>query len=75
MMEYEHIYVSFIVSVVFFIVKQFLYRNKPIQEQNKMFFKESFYLFCILLACLYMKDYYLKVQNTNTEIFIGDPSF
>jgi heme O synthase-like polyprenyltransferase len=75
MIEYEYIYISFIVSVVFFIMKQFLYKKNPIKDQTKMFFKESVYLFCILLATLYAKDYYFKVKNTNTEIFIGDPSF
>jgi len=52
-----------------------MYRECPIKDQNKLFFKESFYLFCIVLASLFIKDYYVKVNLTNTEIFTGDPSF
>jgi hypothetical protein len=50
MVPYEYIYISLIISVVFFILKQFLYRAKPIKDQNKLFFKESFYLFFIILG-------------------------
>ena len=75
MIDYEHIYISLIISVVFFIMKQFMYRECPIKDQNKLFFKESFYLFCIVLASLFIKDYYVKVNLTDTEIFTGDPSF
>ena len=75
MVPYEYIYISLIVSVVFFIIKQFIYRQNPIKNQNKLFFQESFYLFFILLGVLTLKDYYLKVQEQKTEIFTGDPSF
>lgn len=75
MAPYEYIYISLIISVVFFILKQFLYRAKPIKDQNKLFFKESFYLFFIILGVLTIKDYYVKVQDQKTQIFTGEPSF
>jgi len=75
MVPYEYIYISLIVSVLFFILKQFLYRSKPIKEQNKLFFKESFYLFFIILGVLTLKDYYLKIQEQKTVIFTDEPSF
>jgi len=75
MVPYEYIYISLIVAVVFFIVKQFLYRTKPIKDQNKLFFQESFYLFFIILGIFIMKDYYTKVQEQKTVIFTDEPSF
>ena len=39
MVPYEYIYISLIVSVVFFIIKQFIYRQNPIKNQNKLFFQ------------------------------------
>jgi len=75
MIQYEYIYISLIVSVLFFIFKQFMYREIPIKNQNKLFFQESFYLFFIILGSLALKDYYLKVQESKTVIFTGDPSF
>lgn len=75
MVPYEYIYISLIVAVLFFIMKQFLYRTKPIKDQNKLFFQESFYLFFILLGVLIMKDYYTKVQEQKTVIFTDEPSF
>lgn len=75
MVPYEYIYISLIVAVIFFIVKQFLYRTKPIKDQNKLFFQESFYLFFILLGVFLMKDYYTKVQEQKTVIFTDEPSF
>lgn len=75
MVPYEYIYISLIVAVIFFIVKQFLYRSKPIKDQNKLFFQESFYLFFILLGVFLMKDYYTKVQEQKTVIFTDEPSF
>ena len=75
MMPYEYIYISIVISVLFFIVKQFLYRKNPIPDQNKLFFKESFYLFFITLGVLYLKDYYLKIQEQKTIIFTDEPSF
>ena len=75
MIPYEYIYISLIVSVLFFIFKQFMYREIPIKNQNKLFFQESFYLFFIILGSLSLKDYYLKVQESKTVIFTGDPSF
>ena len=75
MMPYEYIYISIIISLIFFIVKQFLYRKNPIKEQNKLFFKESFYLFFIILGVLYLKDYYSKFQEQKTVIFTDEPSF
>lgn len=74
-MPYEYIYISIVISVLFFIVKQFLYRTNPIPDQNKLFFKESFYLFFITLGVLYLKDYYLKIQEQKTIIFTDEPSF
>ena len=75
MVPYEYIYISLIVSVLFFIFKQFLYRTNPIKDQNKLFFKESFYLFFIILGVLTLKDYYLKIQEQKTIIFTDEPSF
>jgi DMSO reductase anchor subunit len=75
MVPYEYIYISLIVAVIFFIVKQFLYRTKPIKDQNKLFFQESFYLFFIILGIFIMKDYYTKVQEQKTVIFTDEPSF
>ena len=75
MVPYEYIYISLIVSVLFFIFKQFLYRTKPIKEQNKLFFQESFYLFFIILGVFVLKDYYTKVQEQKTVIFTDEPSF
>ena len=75
MVPYEYIYISLIVSVIFFIFKQFLYRTKPIKEQNKLFFQESFYLFFIILGVFVLKDYYTKVQEQKTVIFTDEPSF
>jgi hypothetical protein len=75
MVPYEYIYISLIVSVIFFIFKQFLYRTKPIKDQNKLFFQESFYLFFIILGVFIVKDYYIKVQEQKTFIFTGEPSF
>lgn len=75
MIPYEYIYISLIISVIFFIWKQFLYRANPIKNQNKLFFKESFYLFIIILGVFILKDYYIKVQEQKTQIFTGEPSF
>jgi hypothetical protein len=75
MVPYEYIYISLIVSVLFFIFKQFLYRTKPIKDQNKLFFQESFYLFFIILGVFVLKDYYTKVQEQKTVIFTDEPSF
>lgn len=75
MVPYEYIYISLIIAVLFFIFKQFLYRTKPIKEQNKLFFQESFYLFFIILGVFVLKDYYTKVQEQKTVIFTDEPSF
>jgi heme O synthase-like polyprenyltransferase len=75
MVPYEYIYISLIISVIFFIWKQFLYRSNPIKNQNKLFFKDSFYLFLIILGVFIIKDYYMKVQEQKTQIFTGEPSF
>ena len=61
--------------ILFFIFKQFLYRTKPIKDQNKLFFQESFYLFFIILGVFVLKDYYTKVQEQKTVIFTDEPSF
>lgn len=74
MIQTEYLYLSFLVSVIFFILKQFMYRKTPIPDQNKLFFQESFYLFVILLVAFYVKDY-VQLRETKTEIFTGDPSF
>jgi DMSO reductase anchor subunit len=75
MIPYEYIYLSLIISILFFILKQFLYQTKPLPDKNKLFFQESFYLFVIILGVFIIKDYYMKSQETKTLIFTGEPSF
>ena len=75
MVQYEYIYVSFLVSVLFFILKQIEYRSKPMKDQNKLFFRDSVYIFILVVVCLHVKDYYMKIQEPTPEIFTNQPSF
>jgi heme O synthase-like polyprenyltransferase len=75
MVQYEYIYVSFLVSVLFFILKQIEYRSKPMKDQNKLFFRDSVYIFILVVVCLHMKDHYMKIQEPIPEIFTNQPSF
>ena len=52
-----------------------MYKSKPIKNQNKLFFKESFYLFFLIILVLYLNERYTKIGEPKTEIFTGQPSF
>lgn len=71
----NHLYLSFIISILFFIVKQLMYKSTPIKNQNKVFFKESFYLFILIVLVLYLHEKYATIVEHKTEIFTGQPSF
>ena len=75
MINPQYIYISFIISILFFILKQLQYRKNPIKEQNKILIKDSTLICFITIACLHLKDYYLKSQELETKIFTGEPSF
>ena len=61
--------------MLFFITKQLMYKSNPVKNQNKLFFKESFYLFFLIFIVLYLNEKYTKISEPKTEIFTGQPSF
>jgi|TARA_B110000093_G_C12827735_1_gene349735 hypothetical protein len=75
MVQYDYIYVSFVVSVSFFIIKQIEYRTKPMKEQNKLFFRDSIYIFILVVLFLHLKDYYFIIKEPIPQIFTNEPSF
>ena len=52
-----------------------MYKSTPIKNQNKVFFKESFYLFILIVLVLYLHEKYATIVEHKTEIFTGQPSF
>ena len=52
-----------------------MYKSNPVKNQNKLFFKESFYLFFLIFIVLYLNEKYTKISEPKTEIFTGQPSF
>lgn len=76
-MNYQYIYISFIISTVFFILKHFLNKRTPSNDINfnKITLRDSVYIFIISLSILNANDYYNKTQIVKTEVFTSEPSF
>lgn len=72
-MNQQYIYISFLISVVFFIVQHIL--NKKSNEFNKYTLKDSIYIFIISLGILHANEYYNKTQIVKTEVFTSEPCF
>lgn len=76
-MNYQYIYISFIISTVFFILKHFFNKRKPSNDINfnKITLRDSVYIFIISLSILHANDYYNKTQIVKTQVFTSEPSF
>jgi hypothetical protein len=76
-MNYHYIYISFIISTIFFIYKQIINKQNPSKDANfnKNTIREIFFIFIISFVTLYLHNLYLKKQDVKTEIFTSQPSF
>lgn len=68
-MDMNYIYISFIISIIFFIYKHLTSTDK------KIILKDSTVIFIISNSTLYFMEQYNKSQEIKTEIFTGQPSF
>lgn len=70
-------FVAFIISIIFFIIKHFLFKlNKETNENYKKdIFKDSVLIFTISYIVLYFKKYLLENEISQIKIFTNDPNF
>ena len=76
-MNYQYIYISFIISIIFFIYKHIINKQKPTSDENfnKNTIREIFIIFIISFVTLHLHNLYLIKQEVKTEIFTSQPSF
>lgn len=76
-MNYQYIYISFIIATIFFILKHAINKNIPSNDIhfNKNTFRDYIYIFIISLTILHANDYYNKTLIVKTEVFTSEPSF
>ena len=71
------VFVAFIISIIFFIIKHILFKlNKENNENYKKdIFKDSVLIFTISYVVLYFKKYLLENEISQIKIFTNDPNF
>lgn len=70
----DHVYISIIVSVIYFILKAILDKDAEddIKRNN---LKDSVYVGLIVLAVLYGKDYFFSAIHGKAFVFTNEPGF
>ena len=73
----SHIFTSFLISIIYFIIKNIIYRFDTNLDTNskKQLFKDSILLFIISYLILIFKDKLFFFNNQKTEIFTNEPNF
>jgi|MDTB01.2.fsa_nt_gb uncharacterized membrane protein YjjP (DUF1212 family) len=72
----EHLYIAFITSISFFIMKQLLNRKSLDKDFNKQLLRDCVLLFAIVYITSYGIEYYTTYdKEVKTEIFTGLPGF
>lgn len=76
-MNYQYIYISFIISTIFFILQHIINKNTPSSDKNfnKKTLKDSIYIFIISIVILHANEYYNSTQEIKTKVFTSEPSF
>jgi hypothetical protein len=68
-------YVALAISVAFFIVKLALNKVEKVKDQDRTAFKDSFYVFIIVMVVLYLKNEYFTKNSAKTQVFTNEPGF
>ena len=73
----SHIFTSFLISIIYFIIKNIIYRFDTNLDKysKKQLFKDSILLFIITYLILIFKDKLFFFNNQKTEIFTNEPNF
>ena len=73
----SHIFTSFLISIIYFIIKNIIYRFDTNLDTNskKQLFKNSILLFIISYLILIFKDKLFFFNSQKTEIFTNVPNF
>ena len=75
-----HVFTSFLISCIYFIVKTFLNKFNVEDKDNyefvrKNLFKDCVILFILTYLLLIFKEQMFKVMETKTQVFTNEPSF
>ena len=73
----SHIFLAFLISITYFIVKNLLnkfYKN-DIKNYNKIIFKDSILLFIICYLILIFKEKIFIIDTKKTDIFTNEAPF
>ena len=70
----EHVYISIIVSVIYFILKIIIDKDAE-DEIKRNNLKDSVYVGIIVLAVLYGKEYFFSTFNGKAFVFTNEPGF
>ncbi len=75
----SHVFTSFLISCVYFIIKNILNRTINDEEQKewtrKTIMKDSVLLFVLVYLILIFKDQIFFIQAPKTPVFTNEPSF
>ncbi len=75
----SYLFLSFLISCVYFIIKSLLNRMNKNKEEyefvRKSLFKDTLLLFVISYLVLVCKAQLLIVGETKTQVFTNEPSF
>lgn len=71
----EIIYVSIVVSIIYFLLKLILDKNEEDPTISKKNLKDSVYVGFIVFSVLYIKDYYFSKEFGKANVFTNEPGF
>jgi hypothetical protein len=70
----ENLYIALCISVLFFILKMVLDKDKD-DEDKRNNMKDSVFVFSISLLVLYAKNYYFLKESGKAKVFTNEPGF
>ena len=70
----ENLYIALCISVLFFILKMVLDKDKE-DEAKRNNMKDTVFVFCISLLVLYGKNYYFLKESGKAKVFTNEPGF
>lgn len=75
----SHVFTSFLLSSIYFIVKSLINRVTKNEEDKefvrRMVFKDSVLLFILSYLIFVFKDQIFAIQLPKTQVFTNEPSF
>ena len=70
----EYVYLSLIISIIYFILKFVLDKDKE-DDIKKNNMRDSAYVGIISFAVLYGSNYFFSKDSSKTQVFTNEPGF